>query len=289
LPLIADIHVHVQPWEQIKPDVLAKLKGKHERGYLQALMTSTERFVQYLDEEGIQVAALINYVAPDVMGFQPSVNEWVSKFCAGAPSRLLPVGSVHPLHVSDAEAETRRLIDELGIRMLKVHGPHMLFMPNAYVDGLKGLGDVYRVAQEKGVPVMVHTGTSFFPGARIKYGDPLALDDVAVDFPELKILMAHGGRPLWTETAWYLLRRHSNLHLDISGIPPSRLLEWFPRLEEVADKVLFGSDWPEPTVKGMGANARAVQALPLPDDVLQKILWDNAARMFGLQGPIGPG
>ncbi|MHB2021244.1 MAG: amidohydrolase family protein [Candidatus Xenobia bacterium] len=271
--MIADIHIHVQPWEQLRPEVAQKLHAPPVR--------DADALLAHLDREGIQVAGLINYVAPEVMGFDASVNEFVVEFCRHAPQRLLPCGSVNPRHSRAAAAETRRVLD-LGVRMLKVHPPHMLFAANAYLDGLDGLRDVYRIAQDRGVPVMIHTGTSFFPGARIKYGNPIDIDDVAVDFPELRILMAHGGRPLWMDTAFYLLRRHPNVLLDLSGIPPGRLLEWFPRISEIADKVFFGSDWPEPTVKGMGANARMIEALPLPDAVRRAILWDNAARLFNL-------
>ena len=97
--------------------------------------------------------------------------------------------------------------------------------------------------------MMFHTGTSISHGARNKYGDPIYIDDVAVDFPRLKILMAHGGRPLWMDTAFFLLRRHPNVYLDISGIPPKTLLKYFPRLDEIAAKTLFGTDWPGPGVR----------------------------------------
>ena len=69
---------------------------------------------------------------------------------------------------------------------------------------MKELEIIYRAAEANGVPVMFHTGTSIFPGARNKYGDPIHVDDVAVDFPKLKILLAHGGRPLWMQTAFFL-------------------------------------------------------------------------------------
>src|SRR5947199_4693780 len=101
------------------------------------------------------------------------------------------------------------------------------------------------------MPIMVHTGTSVFPCARSKFGDPMALDDVAQDFPDLTILMAHGGRPLWCDTAFYLLRGHRQLHLDIASIPRKRLLEWFPRVEEIAHKVVLGSDGPAPGGQGI--------------------------------------
>src|SRR5205823_1163906 len=79
------------------------------------------------------------------------------------------------------------------------------------------LGDIYRRCEGRGLPVMIHTGTSIFPGARSKYGNPLELDDVAIDFPDLTIVMAHGGRPLYMEEAFFVLRRHPRVWLDVSG------------------------------------------------------------------------
>ncbi|OGS49406.1 MAG: hypothetical protein A3K68_02685 [Euryarchaeota archaeon RBG_16_68_13] len=127
---------------------------------------------------------------------------------------------------------------------------------------------------------MVHTGTSIFPGARSKYGDPMALDDVAQDFPDLTILMAHGGRPLWCDAAFYILRCHRNVYLDISSIPPARLLEWFPRIEQISDRVLFGSDWPGPGVKSLREELEAVRDLPLSDSLKEKLFTTNARRVL---------
>jgi predicted TIM-barrel fold metal-dependent hydrolase len=128
--------------------------------------------------------------------------------------------------------------------------------------------------------VMIHTGTSIFPAARNKYGDPIFIDDVAVDFPKLKILMAHGGRPIWMQTAFFLLRRHKNVHLDISGIPPKILLKYFPRLEEIAHKTLFGTDWPSPGIPDIKQNLDQFQALALPDAVKEQILSKTALEMW---------
>jgi uncharacterized protein len=121
--------------------------------------------------------------------------------------------------------------------MIKIHPPHQLLFPNDYLHGVKELEIIYRAAEANGIPIMFHTGTSIFPGARNKYGDPIYLDDVAVDFPKLKILMAHGGRPLWMNTAFFLLRRHANVYLDISGIPPKSSAEVFsaPRRDRPQD------------------------------------------------------
>ena len=126
-------------------------------------------------------------------------------------------------------------------------------------------------------PALLH---SIFPGARNKYGDPIHLDDVAVDFPKLKILLAHGGRPLWMQTAFFLVRRHPNVYLDISSIPPSQLLKYFPRLEEIAGKTMFGSDWPGPGVHDIHDNLDAIRALPISPQAKEHILGGTALKIW---------
>jgi uncharacterized protein len=96
------------------------------------------------------------------------------------------------------------------------------------------------------------------------------------------VILAHGGRPLWMNEAFFLVRRHPNMYMDISGIPPQRLMEYFPRIEEIADKVLFGTDWPGPGVPGVRGNIEKFRALPISAAAQQKILYDNAARLFPL-------
>jgi predicted TIM-barrel fold metal-dependent hydrolase len=181
--------------------------------------------------------------------------------------------------VWDAAAEVDRL-KAIGIRGLKVHPSHQLFAPNAYRDGLGPLAALYERAQANALPVMIHTGTSIFPGARNLYAQPMLVDDVAVDYPELVIILAHGGRPLWMEEAFFLVRRHKNMYMDISGIPPQKLMQYFPRIEEIADKVLFGTDWPGPGVPGVRGNIEKFRALPISETAQRKILYENAARLF---------
>jgi predicted TIM-barrel fold metal-dependent hydrolase len=168
----------------------------------------------------------------------------------------------------------------MGVRALKVHPPHQLFRANAYQDALPSLAALYRVAEERGIPVTIHTGTSVFPGARSRFGDPMDVDDVAIDFPRLRILLAHGGRPLWMEHAFFVVRRHPNVFLEVSGIPPAKLLEYFPRLEELADKTIWGTDWPSPGIKSMRTNVDAFLTLPLSAAAREKILNGNAARIW---------
>jgi predicted TIM-barrel fold metal-dependent hydrolase len=189
------------------------------------------------------------------------------------------MGGVHPRFASDAAAEVRRAAG-LGVRALKLHPPHMAVEPNAYLHGLDALRALYAEAERLRLPVMIHTGTSIFPGARSRTGEPMAVDDVAVDFPELTLILAHGGRPLWMEQAFFLVRRFPRVYMDVYSIPPKAILRYLPRLAEVADKVLYGSDWPAPGVLSMATNLRDFRALGLAPEVLSKILEGNARRLF---------
>lgn len=283
MPKVIDIHVHMQPLEMMKADCVAVIRSEtRDFAQVQELSRDPAKFVAHLDREGIERAGIINYVSAVVMGFTEEVNDWAAAYARDFRDRLIPFGSLDPNTVKDAAASTERIINELKLPALKLHPPHQLFYPNQYRDGLKSLEVIYRLAEQARLPVMIHTGTSVFPGARNKYADPIYVDDVAVDFPQLPIIIAHGGRPLWTETAIFLLRRHANVCMDISSIPPQNLLHYFPRLEELSHKALWGSDWPGPRVPGLRANLDRFCQLPLSAEAKQRILYDNAARLFRL-------
>ncbi len=276
---VIDIHVHVSRLDMLKPAVLEVIRRDPHYAELERFAADPKAFLKFLDHEGIERAGIINYVSPDVIGPTEEINEWTARYCAVEPERLIAFGSVHPRYAADAGAEVERLA-KIGIRALKIHPAHQLFAPNAYRDGLGPLAAVYERAQALGLPVMVHTGTSIFPGARNAYAQPILADDVGVDYPDLVVILAHGGRPLWMDEAFFLVRRHKNMYMDISGIPPQKLMEYFPRLEEIAEKVLFGTDWPGPGVPDVRGNIEKFLALPLSQEARRKILYDNAARLF---------
>ena len=277
---VIDIHIHIQPLHMFRPQALAMIKrGRKDYADVERYSADPKLFLEFLDGLGIERAGLINYVSPEIMGFTPEVNDWIVNYCAAAPDRLLAFGSVHPRTVADAGAEVDRLA-KLGIRALKLHPSHQVITPNSYRDGCAALAAVYERAQANGLPLMIHTGTSIFPGARNVHAQPILCDDVCIDFPNLTVILAHGGRPLWMEEAFFLVRRHKNMHMDISGIPPQKLLEYFPRIAEIADKVLWGTDWPGPGVPEIKGNMEKFHALPIREDAKRKILYDNAARMF---------
>jgi uncharacterized protein len=278
--MITDCHVHIQPQEMFKPAALEVIKRKRtDYKQIAEYCRSPKAFLKHLDRVGVERAALINYVAPEVMGLTAEVNQWVADYVKENPRRLIPCGSIHPRHTRNVLADMEQIL-RLGIRMIKIHPPHQLLYPNDYLKGVNELEIIYRAAEANGIPVMFHTGTSIFQGARNKYGDPIYLDDVAVDFPKLKMVMAHGGRPLWMETAFFLVRRHPNVLLDISGIPPKTLLTYFPRLEEIASKTLFGTDWPGPGVPDIKQNLEQFRSLSLSESAKTQILSQTALQLW---------
>ncbi|MBC7346411.1 MAG: amidohydrolase [Clostridia bacterium] len=271
---VVDFHIHCLPYDEYAPQAWAWVE-QQQGEKLEALVArygSTAGLEQMLVEAGVDYAVVVAELCPVTTGV--CRNETVARICRGS-SRLIPFASLDPHVLAEPARELRRLVREEGFRGLKLYPTYQLFYPNEAL-----IYPIYAAAEELGIPVMVHTGSSVFRGSRLKYGDPLYLDDVAVDFPDLKLIVVHGGRGLWYDKAFFLARLHPNVYLEVAGLPPQRLLTYFPELERVADKVLFGSDWP--TVRSVKANIEAVRRLPLAEEVKEKILGGNAARLLGL-------
>jgi predicted TIM-barrel fold metal-dependent hydrolase len=233
---------------------------------------SAESYLGVLDDAGADYGVVLAELAPITSAI--ASNETVEALCKGQP-RLIPFASINPYLIENPARELERLVREHGFRGLKLYPTYSYFYPND-----AALYPLYAKAQELRIPVKWHTGTSVFPASRLKYGDPIHIDDVAVDFPDLTAIITHSGRPIWYETAYTLARLRPNVYMEIAGLPPKRLLTYFPDLERVSDKVLFGSDWPSvPTLKG---NIEAIRALPLSEGARERILGGNAARVLGL-------
>lgn len=231
-----------------------------------------KKLAAFIKKEGVDRAVVL---AEDshVTGVVP--NDYVLDFAARSKGVLLPFVSIHPVR----ERRSAHIFKDLlaaGAKGLKLYPTYQHFAPND-----PAVYPLYAVAEEYKVPVMFHTGSSVFQGSRLKYGDPLYIDDICVDFPELRVVMAHGGRGFWWERAFFLARLHPHLFLEVAGIPPENLLQYYPRIEKIADKVIFGSDWPEiPSIK---ANVQGIRELPLKPGTKERILWKNAARLLGLR------
>src|SRR5258705_3933314 len=145
------------PYHMVKPSALELIKrGRKDYPDLERYSADPKAFLGLLDTLGIERAGLINYVAADIIGFTPEVNDWSANYCKAAPDRLIAFGSVLPSTVSDPGAEVDR-IAKLGIRALKLHPSHQVLSPNGYMKGDRGLAAVYERAQANNLTVMIHT------------------------------------------------------------------------------------------------------------------------------------
>src|SRR5437879_1753996 len=146
--MITDCHVHIQPVEMFKPAALAAMKKKRANfDDIIEFCRSPKKFLHHLDQIGVERAVLINYVAPEVIGFTPDVNQFIANYVKQNPKRLISCGSVHPRHTQDARHDMEHIV-KLAIRMIKIHPPHQLLYPNDYLNGMKDLEIIYRVAEE---------------------------------------------------------------------------------------------------------------------------------------------
>ena len=237
-------------------------------------------FDAYLAEEGVDVALLMSEYSPRVTGIQPV--EDLLPLLEHNPRRFRLIANLNPhLHHPIAAELERQLA--LGAAAVKLHPVHGRFSPT---DGVLYL--VYQRCAELGVPVVFHAGTSTFPGAVNRYGDPGPIDEVLNEVPGLKVVLAHGGRGWWYDAAAFLALAHEDVWIDLSGLPPQRLPTYYARhdLRRLARKFIFGSDWPG--APGIAANARALAKLDIDEADLPAVLAGNARKVYrGLGDPAG--
>ncbi|MFQ6016305.1 MAG: amidohydrolase family protein [Anaerolineae bacterium] len=272
MPII-DFHIHPTKYEiyqQSAVDFIMKVIGKTEE-FMEEMSTPAS-VVKMLQDCGVDYAVVLAEYSPVTTGVLG--NEAIVEFCRDHDC-LIPFASINPYMTLDPAKELERCVRELGCKGLKLYPTYNQFYPND-----SRMYPVYATAQRLGIPVMFHTGSSVFRGARMKYGDPLLLDDIAVDFPDLVILQVHSGRGFWYDRAFFLAKLHPNVYMEIAGLPPQKLLDYFPDLERNADKIVFGSDWPG--VHDIKANIEAIRALPIGEEAKEKILGGNAAPILGI-------
>jgi uncharacterized protein len=209
-------------------------------------------------------------------------NEEVAEGCSRHPDVLIPFASIDPFKGRAGVREARRLVSDHGVRGFKFHPSVQGFAPDdrmAY--------PLYEVIQELGVPALFHTGQTGIGagvpgggGIRLKYSDPMLVDDVAVDFPDLRIILAHPSFP-WQDEALAVATHKPYVYIDLSGWSPKYFPPQLVRYANslLQDKVLFGSDYPVITPDRW---LKDFAALDIKPEVRPKILKENAARLLGL-------
>jgi predicted TIM-barrel fold metal-dependent hydrolase len=233
-----------------------------------------QRFDEYMAAEGVDVAILLCEYSPKATGIQPI--EDLLPITHYNPERFKLMANLNPHYHFPLTDELERQMG-LGAVGLKLHPVHGGFAPND-----PALYPVYGLCQREGLPVVIHCGTSVFPGSTNRYADPILIEDVARDFPDLTVVLAHGGRGWWYNAAAFLATMRPNVWIEISGLPPRKLPEYYARYDfgRLAKKMIFGTDWPG--VPGNRANALVLFELGLERETLEMILYRNALRVYCL-------
>ncbi|WP_128981977.1 amidohydrolase family protein [Streptomyces roseicoloratus] len=230
-----------------------------------------------------RMAAVVFTVdAEHATGTPPIPNEEIAETAAAHSDVLVPFASVDPFRGRAGVRQARRLVEEYGVKGFKFHPSIQGFFP----DDRLAYG-LYEVIEETGAIALFHTGQTGIGagvpgggGIRLKYSNPLRVDDVAADFPHMKIILAHPSFP-WQDEALAVATHKPGVHIDLSGWSP----KYFPpQLVHYAntllkDKVLFGSDYPVLSPDRWLADFAKLQ---IKDEVRPKILKENAARLLGL-------
>jgi uncharacterized protein len=279
-PLV-DVHLHAARLPTLKPAWRTWAQDFGGSGLLDTVYTADgtvdpARFDAYLAGEGVDVALLLAEYSPKVTGIQP-VEDLLPLTAHSDRMRL--VANVNPHLHYPVEEELARQLD-LGAVACKVHPVHAGFPAND-----RAMYPAYALCQQAGIPLVVHCGTSTFPGSMNAYADPILLDDVLRDFRSLEVVLAHGGRGWWYDAAAFLALSHERVWIELSGLPPSRLRDYYARQSwsRLTRKMIFGTDWPG--VPGIARNARAVAALCPSDEVAALVLAGNADRVYNLKLP----
>ncbi|HEY9522410.1 MAG TPA: amidohydrolase family protein [Thermopolyspora sp.] len=231
-------------------------------------------FANHLKSEGVDQALLFSEYSPRVTGWQQI--EDLLPFAEYDPHRFKLVANLNPHVHHPLVAELRRQLG-LGAIALKLHPVHGGFPMDS-----AELYPVYGYCESESVPVIVHAGTSNFPGARNRFASLDHLVDVVRDFPGCTFVLSHGGRGWSFDTAAVLALTYDNVWIDIAGLPPRRLPDYYARhdLARLARRFVFGSDWPG--VPGIARNVAAVGALGLDPGITEGVLAGNAQRIYGL-------
>lgn len=268
--MIVDFHQHLGP-RNIFPSGAGELvRSFPDNGYDDVAVGDDEfdldAFHRLLDKAGIDTVVSIPSPNTDRAALDIGLE------LASQSERIHPFVMVDPRSEYRPADRFRRLLAD-GAAGLKIHPVQNHILPND-----PALYPLYSLAAEHAVPVMFHTGSSVFPNAKHRFADPMLIDEVAADFPDLAIVCAHAGRGFWESQVFFLARLRPNVYLELSGFPPRRIRSSFPDLATIAEKVIFGSDWP--SSPSLDRVVEGFRSLGLAPHEQEAVLGGNAGRLL---------
>ena len=270
-----DMHVHLEPEEDNTIDAAAK-KYFGDSGAARDRKGMADYY------RSRKIGFVVFAVDASLTGKPRVTNDEVVEFATVNADIAIPFASIDPKRGSDGVEEAKRLVSAGVVRGLKLHPPVQQFFPNDRI-----AYPLYEIFAKARLPVLFHTGHSGIGtglpgggGVRLKYGNPLPIDDVAVDFPDMPIIMAHPSFP-WQDEAISICLHKPNVYIDLSGWSPKYFA---PQLVQYANtllkhKVLFGSDYPLLTPDRWMAD---LGKIAVRDEVRPLILKENARKLLGI-------
>lgn len=289
--MIVDAHMHVGRGDLISEDMIGFVKSKGLWKEMNHRL-SPAGVVEALDKAGIDRGIIFPLTfSPHGKPWQ-TLNDMTADYVQTYPDRLTGFAVLNPQEVAHSVAELERAVDELGLRGIKLHPSMQEFYPND-----EGFFPVYEFAQARRIPVLCHTGASAASHPD-KYSHPLLLDEVAVRFPELRLIMAHAGRPMYAEAA-LLLRKHPHVYADLCANVGRRdgeaLLAFVLLALKVyagaTDRLIFGSDYPvfwpadflnQVRAAVQGGLAQKLGLQPISEAELDAILGGNILSILSI-------
>ena len=220
-------------------------------------------------------------------------NDYVAAYVRQQPDRLIGFASVDPTRPQDAIQELRRAREQLGMHGLTIWPAAQDFHPAA-TSAMR----LYPEACRLGMPVLFHTDVASTPASKMEYARPVLVDEVAREFPDMRIIVAQLGYP-WTEETIALLAKHSNVHADISGLMVRPWHAYNALLSAyqagVMDRLLFGSNFPYASPAGCIESLYSINQfchgtnLPtIPREQLRQIVERDALELLGIESPASP-
>jgi predicted TIM-barrel fold metal-dependent hydrolase len=277
-----DVHVHVEVGADGRLSLPDHLMSGSAAYFKVAERTKTVAEIAAYYRERRMAAVVFTVDAESATGHPPIASEEIAEACAEHADVLVPFASVDPWRGRAAVRQARALIEKHGVRGFKFHPSLQAFHPNDPV-----VYPLYEVLAEHGAIALFHSGQTGIGaglpgggGVRLKYANPLLVDDVAADFPELPIILAHPSFP-WQDEALAVATHKPTVHIDLSGWSPKYFPPQLVRYANtlLKDKVLFGSDFPVITPDRWLADFETLEIKP---EVRPMILKDNAVRLLGL-------
>jgi uncharacterized protein len=275
-----DVHTHAEVGRTGEDGLLPEWREAAAEYFGEGAKPTVEEVAAYYRERNM-AAVVFTVDAITQTGRAAVRNDEIAEVAAANPDVLIPFGSVDP-HRPDAVEEVQRLIAEHKLRGFKFHPNIQAFFPND-----DAFYPIYEAIQDAGVPALFHTGHSGIGtglpgggGIRLKYSNPMYLDDVAVDFPDLKIVLAHPSFP-WQDEAISVALHKRQVYIDLSGWSPKYFPAQLVRYAntQLRDRVLFGSDFPMITPDRW---LKDFEQADFKEEVRPLILKQNAARLLGL-------